>query len=77
MISIPKKSDRDKCANYRGITLLDVADKLCARILNDRLQAITECLFRQNVCNDNNIIVVKIITDIYTLKIRKNNTNTK
>ena len=37
VIPIPKKRDLRKCDNWRGISLLDVAGKVFARILQDRL----------------------------------------
>lgn len=42
IIPIPKKGDLRKCGNWRGISQLDVAGKVFARILQERLQVIAE-----------------------------------
>ena len=36
------KNSRRKCANYRGISLLSIAGKVFAKILNDRVRCLTE-----------------------------------
>ena len=38
LIPIPKKGDRSKCDNWRGISLLEVVGRVMARILQERLQ---------------------------------------
>ena len=54
IIPIPKKGDLKRCDNWRGISLLDVAGKVFARILQDRLLIVagkvlpeTQCGFRK------------------------------
>ena len=42
LIPIPKKGDLSKCDNWRGIALLEVVGKLMARVLQDRLQQLSE-----------------------------------
>ena len=42
VILIPKKEDLQQCNNWRGISFLDVAGKVFARIVQDRLQRIAE-----------------------------------
>ena len=45
LVPIPKKGDLGAFDNWRGISLLDVAGKLVARIIADRLQTVAEdCL---------------------------------
>ena len=44
IVPIPKKGDLRRCDNWRGISLLDVCGKVFARILQDRLQVVTEVL---------------------------------
>jgi sorting nexin-29 len=39
-----KKGDKLECTNYRGITLLCMANKVFANILCSRLEPITECI---------------------------------
>ena len=53
LVPVPKKGDLSCCDNWRGISLLDVMDKLLARVLNDRLQLVvnesvsdSQCGFR-------------------------------
>ena len=56
IITIYKKGDRTDCGNYRGISLLSIADKIFARILLNRLPTHitpyvvpeTHCGFRGN-----------------------------
>ena len=38
LVPIPKKGDLTKGDNWRGIALLDVAGKVCGRVVQDRLQ---------------------------------------
>ena len=47
---IPKKGDLQLCDNWRGISLLDVAGKVFARILQERLQAIAERVLPESQC---------------------------
>ena len=54
IILIPRKGDLTECDNWHGISLLDVAGKVCARILQERLLVIAkkvlpelQCGFRQ------------------------------
>ena len=42
VVPIPKKGDIRVCDNWRGINLLDVAGKVFARVLQDRLCAVVE-----------------------------------
>eukprot|EP00117_Sycon_ciliatum_P040682 scpid34913/ scgid5748/ RNA-directed DNA polymerase from mobile element jockey; Reverse transcriptase len=42
VVPIPKKGNLKVCDNWRGISLLDVVGKLFARILQNRLQTISE-----------------------------------
>lgn len=42
IVSIPKRGDLYVCDNWHGISLLDVVDKLCARLMLQRLQRIGE-----------------------------------
>ena len=54
IVTIYKKGDRTDCGNYRGISLLAIADKIFARILLNRLSTLiipkvlpeTQCSFR-------------------------------
>ena len=56
IVTIYKKGDRTDCGNYRGISLLSIADKIFARILLNRLSTQitpevvpeTSCGFRGN-----------------------------
>jgi len=45
-----KKNDILDCANYRGISLLDVAYKIFAKVLNTRLHPIAESLLGEYQC---------------------------
>ena len=42
LIPIPKKGDLTSCDNWRGIALLNVIGKVVARLLQGRLQTLTE-----------------------------------
>ena len=56
IVTINKKGDRTDCGNYRGISLLSIANKIFARILLNRLSTHitsevvpeTQCGFRGN-----------------------------
>ena len=50
IVPIPKKGDLTRCDNWRGISLLDVAGKVFARILQDRLQAVAEEILPESQC---------------------------
>lgn len=69
VISLYKKGNRSLCENYRGISLLNVAYKLYARVINNRLKKIADVLlleeqngFRKGrSCNDNITAIRQII----------------
>ena len=50
IVPIPKKGDLRKCNNWRGISLLDIAGKVLARIMQERLQVIAEELLPDSQC---------------------------
>ena len=50
LVPIPKKGDLSNCNNWRGISLLDVAGKVTARILQDRLQHVAEEELPESQC---------------------------
>ena len=50
IVPIPKKGDLKECNNWRGISLLDVAGKLFARIIQERLQMIAEDILPESQC---------------------------
>ena len=50
IVPIPKKGDLSSCDNWRGISLRDVVGKLFARILQDRLQDVTEDILPDSQC---------------------------
>ena len=50
IITIFKKGDRSICGNYRGISLLSIVGKIFARILLNRLQAISEEILPESQC---------------------------
>ena len=64
VIPIPKKGDLHHCDNWRGISLLDIVGKVCARIIQECLQKVVEetvldsqCGFRKG-CDCVDIIFV-------------------
>ena len=50
IVPIPKKGDLRSCDNWRGISLLDVAGKLFAQIIQNRLQHIAEFVLPDSQC---------------------------
>ena len=50
LVPVPKKGDLSKCDNWRGIALLDVAGKLCGRIIQDPLQLLAERELPESQC---------------------------
>ena len=50
IVPIPKKRDLTKCDNWRGTSLLDVAGKVFARILQDRLQVLAKEVLPESQC---------------------------
>ena len=50
LIPIPKKGDRSKCDNWRGIALLDVVGKVVAIIIQERLQDLAEEELPESQC---------------------------
>jgi hypothetical protein len=48
VISLFKKGKQNLCCNYRGISLLNTGYKLYTKILNTRLQTITEEILLEN-----------------------------
>ena len=42
VVPIPKKGDLSQCDNLRGISLLDIGDKLFFKIIPQRLQTVAE-----------------------------------
>ena len=50
IVPIPKKGNLQHCDNLRGISLLDVVGKVFARILQERLQEITEKVLPDSQC---------------------------
>ena len=44
IVAIFKKGSRTECGNYRGISLLSVAGKILAKVLLNRLQALSESI---------------------------------
>ena len=50
VVPIPKKGDIHVCDNWRGISLLDVAGKVFARVLQDRLRAVVEDVLPDSLC---------------------------
>ena len=50
LVPIPKKGDLTNCNNWRGIALLDVAGKVCGRLIQDRLQLVAEQELPESQC---------------------------
>ena len=50
IITIFKKGDRGNCSNYRGISLLNIASKIFARILLNRLLILAEDVLPESQC---------------------------
>jgi hypothetical protein len=50
VISIYKEGPKNKCDNYRGITLLSTASKLYANILRNKLNSISETFLGEEQC---------------------------
>ena len=50
VVPVSKKGDLQCCDNWRGISLLDVAGKLFARIVQDRLQRIADHTLPESQC---------------------------
>ena len=50
VIPIFKKGDKTECGNYRGITLLSLAGKVYAKVLQSRVQAIVEPSIAEEQC---------------------------
>ena len=48
LIPVPKKGDKSKCENYRGISLIDVAAKIFSAILLNRFSAERDLRVRPN-----------------------------
>ena len=44
VVPIPKKGDLKQCDHWHGISLLDVVRKVLGRIVQERLQVITEII---------------------------------
>lgn len=78
LVPIPKKGDLTKCDNWRGISLLDVAGKVIARMICDRLQHLAEevlpdsqCGFRKNRgCSDMIFTVRQLVEKAWEHKSR-------
>ena len=51
IVPVPKRDDLQSCYNWYGISLLDVAGKLFARIIQDHLQVIVEGLLPDTQCD--------------------------
>jgi hypothetical protein len=47
LIKIPKKGDRTRCSNWRGITLLPVPSKILTRIILNRIKQAVEIMARK------------------------------
>ena len=64
LIPIPKKGDLSRCDNWRGISLLEVVGKVMARILQERLQQVTEsqCGSRRGRgCSDMTFVICQLV----------------
>jgi hypothetical protein len=49
-INIHKKGPKNKCNNYRGITLLLTASKLYVNIIKHKLNSYTEAITEEEQC---------------------------
>jgi hypothetical protein len=69
VISIYKKGDGFNCENYRGISLLNVGHKIYAKVINKRLQTVSDTLLLEEQngfrpgrsCIDNVFTIKQII----------------
>lgn len=63
IVPIYKKGDHKNCNNYRGITLLSIAAKVCERIIRGRLQSIhldeAQCGFCKGRSTQDHIFSIK------------------
>ena len=50
IVPIPKKGNLRECDNWRGISLLDVAGKVFARVVQERLQVIANEILPESQC---------------------------
>lgn len=50
IVPIPKKGYLTECDNWRGISLLDVAGKVSARVLQEHLQVLAERVLPESQC---------------------------
>ena len=50
IVPIPKKGDLRECNNWRNISLLDVAGKVFAQIIQERLQVIAKKILPDSQC---------------------------
>ena len=50
IILIPKKGNLEVCDNWRGIALLDVAGKVLARLVKNRLREVAEEILPESQC---------------------------
>ena len=73
IILIPKKGNLEVCNNWHGIALLDVVEKLLARLVQNCLREVAEeilpesqCGFRQSRgCTDMIFVVRQCIEKLY------------
>ena len=79
MVPVSKgKGCKDECSTYRSICLLNIPEKVCGRLLVERVMDITECRvsnkkggFRRGIGYVNQIFVMKGMAEKYVLKDRK------
>ena len=50
IVPVPKKGNLQSCDNWRGISLLDVVEKVLGRIIQNRLQVVAETLLADSQC---------------------------
>ena len=50
LVPIPKKGYLSSCDNWHGISLLDVAGKVVARVIQERLQILSEEELPESLC---------------------------